>query len=143
MIVFGVLCALVELQSSSLIYWTGDRVQGTNEGGIVYYTVDGQQRTLDQRGEPPARPVRVAVYVDPDDSSRDRLASPVKWFDAAFVLAPFAAAGIVLAAGIARRRRSRERLAAAERRRRDQATSDWLRLRREGGPPPSRSNPSR
>ena len=71
-LVLGVLCLLVELQSPSLIFWTGERVQGTNDGGIIYYTVGGQNRTLNDPREPPDAPVPVTVYADPDDASRDR-----------------------------------------------------------------------
>jgi hypothetical protein len=105
LLVLGVLCVLVEVQSPSLVLWTGQPVPGTNDGGIVFYAVDGQQRTLNAPGDAPARPVPVTVYADPDDSSRDRVSSPAKWFDAAFVLGPFVAAGGMLVAGVARRRR--------------------------------------
>lgn len=139
LIVLGVLCVLVELQSPSLVLWSGERVRGTNDGGIVYYTVAGEQRTLDAKGEGPAHPEPATVYADPRDPSRDMIATPAKWFDAFFVLVPFAAAGVVLAAGTARRRRFRRRVAAAEQRRRDDATDEWLRSGRGAGPPPSRS----
>lgn len=104
LLVLGVLCVLVELQSPSVILWTGERVQGTNDAGLVYYTVNGQERTLDAEGDPPERPVPVAVYADPADASRDRVSGPAKWFDAAFVATPFAAAGVVLLVGVVRRR---------------------------------------
>ena len=103
LLVLGVLCALLELQSPSLIMWTGERVPGTNDGGIAYYVVDGQQRTLDVPGEPPPHPVPVTVYVDRDDYSHDRVASVAKWLDAALVSTPFLAAGVVLAVGLHRR----------------------------------------
>ena len=135
----GVLCVLVELQSPSLILWTGLRVHGMNDGGIAYYRVGGQERTLDFRGEPPAQPRPVVVYADPDDASRDRLSGIAKGLDAAFVLVPFAAAGTVLAAGVRRRRRYHRRLAAGERGRRDRATADWL-SGRGAAPPPSGSS---
>lgn len=105
LLVVGVLCLLVEVQSPSLVLWTGERVPGTNDGGIVYYVADGEQRTLDAPGEPPGHPLPVTVYADPHDSSRDRISSPVKWFDAAFALGPFLAAGVVLAVGVSRSRR--------------------------------------
>ena len=116
---FGLLGVLIELQSPSLIYWTGERVQGTNDGGIIYYTVDGNQRTLTADGDPPVRPLPVTVYIDPDDPSRDRAMKPAKWFDAGLVLAPPLAAAAVIATGLVRRRRFGR--AAAE-----QARSRWL-----------------
>ena len=107
LLVFGLLGVLIELQSPSLIYWTGERVQGTNDGGIIYYTVGGDQRTLTADGEPPSQPLPVTVYVDPDDSSRDRVVKPAKWLDAGFVLASPLAAAAVIATGLVRRRRFR------------------------------------
>jgi hypothetical protein len=112
LLVLGVLCLLVELQSPSKIYWTGEQVPATNDGGIIFYTVDGQERTLNDPREAPAQPTAVTVYVDPDDSTRDRLAGPGRWFDAVFVLTPFVAAGVVLLVGLERRRRFRRRVAA-------------------------------
>lgn len=104
LLVFAVLCLLVQLQSSSLILWTGDPVRGTDDGGIVYYTVKGEERTLDAPGDAPAQPEPVTVWTDPDDGSRDRLESaPVRWFDAALVLTPVVAAAAVLGLGVARR----------------------------------------
>ncbi|GAB2584139.1 hypothetical protein [Microlunatus antarcticus] len=110
LIVLGVLCVLVELQSPSLVYWTGERVTGTNDGGIVFYSVDGQDRTLNDPREAPVRPEPTVVYADPEDGSRDRLAGVGKAFDAVFVLTPFVGAGAVLVVGVVRRR-SRRRVA--------------------------------
>lgn len=107
--VLGVLCLLVELQSSSLVYWTGQRVVGTNDAGIIYYEVNDQQRTINDEAEPPAQPQSVTVYADLNDSTKDRIAEPVKWFDAVFVAIPFLAAGVVIAIGMARRRKFRLR----------------------------------
>ena len=135
-LVLGVLCLLVELQSPSLIFWTGERVAGTNDAGIVYYTVDGQNRTLNDPREPPPRPVPVTVYADPDDASQDRSSNLARGFDVIFVLGPFVAAGAVIIIGLLRRQRIRRRNAAA----------GPLRPFRPGsadGPPPSRSSPSR
>ena len=140
LIVLGVLCVLVELQSPSIIQWTGQRVVGTNDGGIAYYTVGGQERTLDVRGKPPAHPVPVTVHVDPDDPSRDQVSGPAKWFDAALVLTPFLAAGIVLAAGVGRRGRLRRLDAARESRRRAEATSGGVRPDGAAAPRPSGSS---
>ena len=130
LLVLGVLCLLVELQSPSLVYWTGERVPATNDAGIVYYEVHGEARTLNDPREAPVRPAATAVYADPDDASRDRQAGPGRWFDEVFVLAPFVAAGALLVVGLVRRRRFRARLA----RRATPGSAD--------GPPPSRSSRS-
>jgi hypothetical protein len=144
----GVLAVLVLLQSPSLIYWTGERVVGTDDGGIVYYTVAGEERTLNSGHDAPPSPRPAVVYADPDDSGNDRVLGPAKWFDVAFVAAPFLAAGCVLAAGTRRRRHNQRRRAAEEFDRREAATESWLRQRglsatREDGSPPSRSSRSR
>jgi hypothetical protein len=140
--VIGVLCLLVEVQSPSLIFWTGERVTGTNDGGIIYYTVEGQNRTLNDPREPPVRPVPVTVYADPDDASRDRSSNLARGVDAVFVLSPFVAAAAVLTAGLVRRRRIRRRVAAAASRQ-AQGRSAPFRPGSGGGPPPSGSSPSR
>lgn len=133
--VFGVLGVLLVLQSPSLVYWTGQRVQGTDDGGIVYYTVGGQERSLDSGRPAPPRPVPRTVYADPDDPSHDRLLTPVKWLDAAFVVLPFVGAGAVLAVGIRRRHRWHRSMAADEQARREEATRAWLARRRLGSGP--------
>ena len=117
LLVLGVLCVLVELQSPSLVYWTGERVSGTNDAGIIFYTVDGQDRTLNDPREAPAHPEPVVVYADPEDGSRDRVAGVGKAFDATFVLTPFVAAGAVIIVGLVRRRQLRRRVAATDLRR--------------------------
>ena len=126
LLVVGVLCVLVELQSASLIYWTGERVPATNEGGIVFYSVDGEQRTVNDPRTPPEHPVPTVVYADPDDSSRDRQGGPARALDAVFVVSPFAAAGALMVLGLVRRRRRRAAVRAG--------SGD--------GPRPSRSSPS-
>ena len=133
LLVLGALCLLVELQSPSLIFWTGERVPGTNDGGIIYYTVDGQNRTLNDPREPPARPEPVVVYADPEDASRDRSSNLARGFDLVFVLSPFVAAGAVVAVGLVRRRQFRRRVAAA-------GPLPPLRPGSAGGPRPSRSS---
>jgi hypothetical protein len=134
LLVLGVLCVLVELQSPSLVYWTGERVAATDDGGIVFYAVHGEQRTLNDPREAPVQPKAVVVYADPDDASRDRLAGIGKAVDTAFVLGPFVAAGAALGVGLVRRRGFRRRVAA-----RGQAT---ITPGSADGPRPSRSNRS-
>ena len=144
----GVLAVLVLLQSPSLVYWTGERVTGTDDGGIVYYAVRGEERTLNSGHDAPPQPRPAVVYADPDDPSHDRVLSSAKWFDVVFVAAPFVAAGCVLAAGTRRKRQNQRRRAAEEFGRREAATESWLAQRglsasREDGSPPSRSTRSR
>lgn len=136
LLVLGVLCLLVELQSPSLIFWTGERVPGTNDGGIIYYTVDGEDRTLNDPRAAPAQPEPVVVYVDPEDATRDRSSNLALGFDAIFVLSPFVAAAAVITIGLGRRRTFRRRIAAA-------GARPPFRPERAAGPRPSRSSRSR
>ncbi|MGI3779434.1 MAG: hypothetical protein ACRYG2_01525 [Janthinobacterium lividum] len=139
LLVLGALCVLVELQSPSLVCWTGERVPGTNDAGIIFYTVDGEQRTLNDPHEAPLQPKPVVVYADPQDASRDRQAGIGKAFDAAFVLTPFVAGGVVIIVGLIRRRRFRRRVAEREPRPAPGAPTAGS----ADGSRPSRSSPSR
>lgn len=56
LLVFGLLGVLVELQSSSLVYWTGAHTTGVNAGGLIYYSADARL-SLVRRGLRPD-PVR-------------------------------------------------------------------------------------
>lgn len=112
--IVGVLFLLMEAQSPSRLYWTGQAVAGTNSQGIVYYRVGGEQYTVDDTGPVPAHPTPVTVYVDPADPSQALLLKPTRWIDAVGVLVWFVAAGVCLmvsAIGGARRRRKRAELA--------------------------------
>jgi hypothetical protein len=108
LVVVGLLFALVEAQSPSKLYWTGDAVAATNSGGIAYYRVHGQQYTLDVPGPAPAHDTPVTVFVDPGDPSQALLSRPTRWVDAAAVLCWFVAA-VALVAVAALRRSSRRR----------------------------------
>lgn len=114
LVVLGVLAVLVQLQSPSMVCWTGERVVGTDDGGIIFYTVGDDERTLNDPHEAPPEPEPVRVCADPEDSSRDRVAGLAQAFDATFVLTPLVAAGVVVLVGLVRRR-TRRRLAAQPR----------------------------
>lgn len=112
LLVFGLLTVLIEVQSPSLLYWTGRPVQATSVGGIVYYTAGGEHDTLTAPGPAPPRPWRpkhVTVYVDRHDPSRALLLTPTRWLDAALVGLPFLAAALCLLADPLRRRARRRR----------------------------------
>ena len=49
--VFALLAALLELQSSDAVRWTGQRVTGTEIGGIVSYRWHGQTYSLNAQGQ--------------------------------------------------------------------------------------------
>jgi hypothetical protein len=60
---FALLAVLLELQSPDLVLWTGHRVAGVEQGGIVTYRWAGQQYSLNANGYGSARDV--GVYLDP------------------------------------------------------------------------------
>ncbi len=109
-LVFGLLGVLVELQSPSLVYWTGEHTTGTNNGGLIYYSVDGQHYTIDAPGPPPAQPVPAEVFFKGNDPSQALPDKPVRWFDATVVLSPFVAAAASLTIWARRRAKARHNL---------------------------------
>jgi hypothetical protein len=61
--VFALLVVLLEAQSPEIVLWTGHRVVGTEQGGIVFYQWHGQAYSLDARGYGSSD--AVSVYLDP------------------------------------------------------------------------------
>jgi hypothetical protein len=61
--VFALLAVLLELQSPDLLLWTGHRVTGTEQGGIVSYRWHGQAYSLNASGYGSSK--SVSVYLDP------------------------------------------------------------------------------
>jgi hypothetical protein len=123
----GLLFAVVEVQSPSRLYWTGDAVGGTNTGGIVFYTVQGERYTVDDPGPVPAHDTAVTVYVNPDDPSEALLSGPTRWVDAAAVGGWFVAALVLLFVAALRRtsgigRGARNRGRASD----ETSESDWI-----------------
>jgi hypothetical protein len=114
LLLMGCVAVTVESQSDSALYWTGQRVDGVSQGGIVYYRVQGREYTVTDpsRGAEATRPVPVAVYVDRDDPSRARPDGVTRWVDGAGVGVWFVAALVVLPIGYVRRQRRRRRTAA-------------------------------
>lgn len=109
----GILFALVELQSPSRLYWTGDPVSGTNSGGIIYYQVAGENFTLDAPGAAPSHDVKVTVYVDPKDPGQGLASRPTRWVDAGLVAVWFVAAAGCLTVAALRRTSIRHRRTAS------------------------------
>lgn len=109
LLAFALLAVVLEVQSPDLILWTGHRVAGTEQGGIVYYRWHGQNYTLDARGYGSSK--AVSVYLDPNNPANAMTDNPVN--RAAVVLLvglPFAGAVTLLAFGLSREylRRRRE-----------------------------------
>jgi len=110
--IVGIFFVLVEAQSPSRVYWTGEAVHGVNSGGIVYFRVHGEEWTLDAPGPAPAHDTPVTVYVDPQDPGTALVLRPTRWIEGVTVLGWFAAAAALLVVPPlqrARRRRIRVR----------------------------------
>jgi hypothetical protein len=107
----GVLAVLVELQSPSVLLWTGARVPATSEGGIVYYSYDGSAYTVTdpRRAATDTGAEPVSVYLDPADPTRALPDGPVRWIDGVCVGSWFAAAATVYPIAYLRRRGRRRR----------------------------------
>lgn len=110
--VFALLAALLELQSADAVRWTGQRVVGTEIGGIVSYRWHGQTYSLDAPGYGSAK--AIGVYVDPGDPSNAMIDNSVtRVIQASLVVVPVAGGLAVLAVGLTRRWRWERRKARA------------------------------
>lgn len=110
--VFTLLAALLELQSADAVRWTGQRVVGTEIGGIVSYRWHGQTYSLDAPGYGSAK--AIGVYVDPGDPSNAMIDNPVaRLIQGSLVIVPLAGGLAVLAVGLTRRWRWERRKARA------------------------------
>ena len=107
--VLGSAFILADLQSPSLLQWTGTQVPDVQSGGIAYYSFRGVEYTLDLPVRAPGQSAMPGtVVLDPADPSQAIFARPLsKWIDATVVLGPYATSVLVLAFGFARRSRRR------------------------------------
>jgi hypothetical protein len=126
MLLVGVVVVLLQSSFPTWLFWTGDRVSGTNHEGLVYYRVDGEQYTVDDPRPVPPHDVPVTVYVDPGDPTNALLDRPGVWIDAGFVVVWFAAAAGTLVVAAANRSRHRHRRAAAKPGFGEGLESDWV-----------------
>ena len=112
---FALLAVLLELQSSDAVRWTGQRVTGTEIGGIVSYRWDGQTYSLDAQGYGSAK--AVGVDLDPADPSNAVIDNTFpRLVEGALVAVPVAAGVVLLVLGLTRRWRwERRQLRAASR----------------------------
>lgn len=110
LLVLGLIFVSLEAQSPNWVYFTGETVTGTVDGGIVYYKVAGEQYTQDDPQLPqPPDGTRINVYFhhgDPSDALLDR---PVRWVEGAGMLAWFVAAALLLVVAALRRVRYRHK----------------------------------
>lgn len=98
---------LADLQSPSLLQWTGSEVPNVQSGGIAYYSFQGVEYTMNVPSRAAAAgPMPSTVYLDPADPSHATFSRPVtKWVEALVVVGPYATSVLVLAFGFARRSR--------------------------------------
>jgi hypothetical protein len=104
LLVFSVFAFLIELQSADRVLWTGTKVVGSERGGIVSYTVNGQQDTFD--GTNFDNRARINVYVDPShpDSAMTN-STPDRIVDVGATVVPFGLSLLFLGIGLMRRPR--------------------------------------
>lgn len=109
--VFALLMVLLELQSPDLLLWTGHRVAGTEQGGIVSYQWHGQAYSLNASGYGSSKDV--SVYLDPANPGKamvDNVAD--RALVASLIGGPVAGGALLLVVGLTRnyrwdRRRAR------------------------------------
>lgn len=112
LLVLGSLFVLAEVQSPSMLQWTGTGVHASQSGGIAFYSFQGQTYTLDV---PTPAAFSSTVYIDPADPSTAMFSNTLtRLTEAATVAGPYVAAALLLALGFARRSR-RRRLRAKQR----------------------------
>ena len=101
---FALLAVLLELQSPDLVLWTGHRVAGTEQGGIVSYRWAGQQYSLNANGYGSAQDV--SVYLDPANPGNAMIDNlPDRIVVTALIGAPVAGGLALIVAGLTRKPR--------------------------------------
>ena len=108
MFVFALLVVVLEAQSPDVVLWTGHRVIGTEQGGIVMYHWDGQSYALDAPGYGSSK--AVSVYLSPGDPNNGMLDNAAnRAFVVLLVGGPAAGGVTLLAVGLTRKYRWRRR----------------------------------
>ena len=108
--VVGVVMLLIVLYSASAVQWTGIRVHGESEAGVVTYRYQGTEYTLtDDAHRTYATPHPATVWLSrshPYDVSRAFLSNAIaRWTDFAMVVVWFVIAAAFVIGGLVRRRR--------------------------------------
>lgn len=103
--VVGTLFVLAEVQSPSMLQWTGTGVHATQSGGIAFYSFRGQNYTLNV---PTPAAFSSTVYIDPAEPSTAMFSNTLtRWTEAGTVAGPYAGSVLLLSLGFARRSRRR------------------------------------
>jgi hypothetical protein len=106
--VLALLVVVLELNTPEILLWTGHRVVGAEQGGIVFYRWHGQNYSLDAPGYGSSK--TVSVFIDPGDANNavvDNLAD--RAFVGLLIGGPVAVGVALIATGLIRRTRSRRR----------------------------------
>lgn len=104
LLVIGLVFVGLESQSQNWVYYTGQHVTGTVQGGIVFYKVAGETYTQDDTSVPtPPDGTQVKVYFHRGDPSEGLLDRPVRWIEELAMAFWFVAAALLLVLGAARR----------------------------------------
>jgi len=107
LLVLGSLFVLAEIQSPSMLQWTGTGVHASQSGGIAFYSFHGQTYTLDV---PTPQSFSSTIYIDPADPSTAMFGTTLaRWTEAGTVAGPYAGSLLLLALGFARRAQRRRR----------------------------------
>jgi hypothetical protein len=110
LVVFGLLFIGLEAQTPNRMYFTGERVTGTVEGGILYYMVTGSHYTqYSPAVSPPPDGAKVGVYFYPDNPSTALVDRPTRWIEAGVIVVWFAVAVVIVVVAAFRRRAVRRR----------------------------------
>jgi len=92
--IFALLAVLVGFQSPDAVLWTGQRVVGTEQRGLIYYRWQGQQYTFPVNGQ--GNEKTVGVYLDPGNPEHAMLDSTIDRAVAILLIGVPAAAGVGL-----------------------------------------------
>lgn len=108
----GLLSILLEIQSPSVVMFTGIRVQGVTERGVTSYMWDGERHVINNRLEDfraPSHPTTVWLSrSDPSDETKAYIENAwSRWADVAETSGWFVAALGFVVAGMFRVRRNR------------------------------------
>jgi hypothetical protein len=97
-----VLLFLVEIQTPNWLYWSGKTVQGSNQGGIVFYLVHGQHYTIDDPGPTPSHPTPETVWYKAGNPSLALLDEPARLVEAGAFAVLAGATVITFGVGVTR-----------------------------------------
>ncbi len=89
--IFALLATLIEFQSPDAVLWTGQRVVGTEQRGLIYYHWQGQQYTFPVNGM--GNEKAIGVYLDPGNPEHAMLDSAIDRVVAVLLIGVPAAAG--------------------------------------------------